>query len=119
MRGCETYLVYHINKGLRIVPNEGTDCVTCIVAREDGLDQGGDLMQSECTCCQTFTGWELKLKKKNQGQSAFHARRQMLDSRRTALRYRGRGSVNGLQVPAPHPTIRLRFRQPLPGQRER
>ena len=67
MCGCGTCLVYHIDKRLCIFPNEGTDCITRIVARENGLDQGGELMRSEPAPDQTFTGWELRLGKKNQG----------------------------------------------------
>jgi hypothetical protein len=72
-----TCLVYHIDKRLRVFPNKAADCVTRIGTRENGLDQGGDLMLGERACDQTSTGWELELRKKeNQGQSAFHARRQ-------------------------------------------
>jgi hypothetical protein len=67
MSGCGTCLVYHINKRLRVVPNERTDGVTRIVTRENCLDQGGELMRSEPAPDQTFTGWELRLRKKNQG----------------------------------------------------
>jgi hypothetical protein len=76
MTGCGTYLIYHIDKYLCVFSHEGTDCVTRIVARENGLDQGGEFMQGERVSDQTSTGWELKLrKKKDQGQLAFHARR--------------------------------------------
>jgi hypothetical protein len=74
--GCGTCLVYHIDKRLRAFPNEGTDGVTHIVARENGFDQGGEFVRSECACDQTLPGWGSKLgKKANQGQSVFHARR--------------------------------------------
>ena len=68
MSRCGTCLVYHIDKHLRVFPDEGTYCVTRIVARENGLGQGGELMLSEFTSDQTPTGWESKLRKKeNQG----------------------------------------------------
>jgi hypothetical protein len=57
MRGCGTCLVYHINKGLCVFPDERTDCVTRIVTRENGLDQRGELMRSESACDQTSAGW--------------------------------------------------------------
>jgi hypothetical protein len=77
MSRCRTCLVYHIDKRLRVFPNEAADCVTRIGTRENGLDQGGELMLGERACDQTSTGWELELRKEeNQGQSAFHARRQ-------------------------------------------
>ena len=56
MRGCRTCLVYHINKGLCVVPVEGTDCVTRTITRENGLDQRGELMRSERTSDQTSAG---------------------------------------------------------------
>ena len=58
-----TRLVYNINKGLCIVPNEATDRVTCIVVRKHRLDQGGELMGGKRASDQTFTGWALKLRK--------------------------------------------------------
>jgi hypothetical protein len=67
MSGCGTCLVYHINKRLCVFPDEATDCVTRIIARENGLDQGGELMRSERASDQTSTRWESKLKKKDQG----------------------------------------------------
>ena len=67
MSGCGACLIYHINKRLRVVPDERTDGVTCTVTRENCLDQGGELMRSEPAPDQTFTGWELRLGKKNQG----------------------------------------------------
>jgi hypothetical protein len=76
MRGCGTHLVYHIDKRLCVFLNEGMDCVTRIVARENGFDKGGQLILSECACDQTSTGCEAKVREKDQGQSAFHARRQ-------------------------------------------
>jgi hypothetical protein len=64
IRGCRMYLVYYIDKRLCVFSNEGTDYVTCIVARENGLNQGGELMQRECASDQASTGWWLKLRKK-------------------------------------------------------
>jgi hypothetical protein len=68
MRGCGTCLVYHIDKRLRVFLNEGIDCIIRIVARKNGLNKGGQLIRSECACDQTSTGWELRLRRKqNQG----------------------------------------------------
>ena len=64
VRGCGTCLVYHIDKRLCVFSNEGKDCITYIVTRKNGLDQGGELMQRKCASDQAFTGWELKLRKK-------------------------------------------------------
>ena len=48
VRKCGTCLVYHIDKGLCVVPEEVTDRVTPIPAQEYCLDQGGEFVQSEC-----------------------------------------------------------------------
>jgi hypothetical protein len=44
MSECRTHLVYHIDKGLRVIPEEATDRITRILTRENGLDQGGELI---------------------------------------------------------------------------
>jgi hypothetical protein len=69
MNGYRTCLVYHIDKGLCIVPNEGTDGGTRIVARENGLDQGGEFMQSECAFDQTPTGCNVKVEKEEESEA--------------------------------------------------
>jgi hypothetical protein len=38
MKGVEAHLVYHINKGLSVVPTEVTDHLNLILALEDRLD---------------------------------------------------------------------------------
>jgi len=61
--GDKTCLIYHINKGLCVVPEEATDRVTLILAREDHFDQRGDFMQSECGPDQTSAGWNSEVEK--------------------------------------------------------
>ena len=51
-----TYLIYHIDKGLRVVPKEATNRVAIIFTREDRLNQGRELMRVECASDQTCTG---------------------------------------------------------------
>ena len=52
MRKCGTCLIYHIDEGLCLVPEEAADRVTFVLGR---LDQGGEFMRSECTSDQTST----------------------------------------------------------------
>ena len=47
MRKCGTCLIYHIDEGLCLVPEEAADRVTFVLAREGCLDQGGEFMWSE------------------------------------------------------------------------
>jgi hypothetical protein len=56
MSECRTYLVYHIDKGLCVVP-EAMDRVTSILTRDDRLDQGGEFIQGERASDQTSTDW--------------------------------------------------------------
>jgi len=58
-----TCLVYHVDKGLCVVPKEGTDRVTLVLTREDRLDQGGEFVQGKCASDQTSTGWSIKVGK--------------------------------------------------------
>ena len=51
-----TCLVYHIDEGLCVVFEEGTDCFARIVTRENSLDQGGEFMWGERASDQTLTG---------------------------------------------------------------
>ena len=67
-----TCLVYHIDKYLCVFPNEAMDCVTHIVAQENGLDQGGELMQSERASDQTSTGWRVGVEKEEGSGSNQH-----------------------------------------------
>jgi len=60
MRGRRTYLIYHINKGLRIV---STDYVALTLAREDRFDQGGEFVCGECASSQKPTGWNFEVEK--------------------------------------------------------
>jgi hypothetical protein len=41
MNRCGTRLVYHIDEGLCVVPEEATDRVILILARDDRLNEGG------------------------------------------------------------------------------
>jgi hypothetical protein len=59
-----TCLVYNINKGLCIVPDEATDRVTRVVVRKNRLEQGGKLTGGKRASDQTSTGWALKLRKR-------------------------------------------------------
>ena len=52
-----TYLVHRIDKGLCVVPTEGSDRVTRILTREDRFDQGRELTGSESASDQTSAGW--------------------------------------------------------------
>ena len=70
------YLIYDIDKCLCVFPKEGADCVTRIVTRKNGLDEGGELMQSECASDQTSTGCELRLRRRIKGKLVFHMKRQ-------------------------------------------
>jgi len=58
-----TYLVHHIDEGLRVVPKEGMDCVTPILTREDRLDQGREFLHSESASDQTSAGWSVEVEK--------------------------------------------------------
>ena len=49
------YFVYHVDKGLGIVPLEEIDRVGPILVREDRLNQGGKFVRDECASDQTFT----------------------------------------------------------------
>ena len=56
---CTTYLIHHINNGLRVTPKEAVDRVTLILTREDYFDQGGEFIQSECASDQTPADWNI------------------------------------------------------------
>jgi len=56
-------LVYHIDEGLRVVSAEATDRATRILARENLLDEGGELMQSERAPDQTYASWNIEVRK--------------------------------------------------------
>ena len=43
MSECRTCLVYHIGKGLSVIPTEAMDNVTLILTREDSLDKEGEV----------------------------------------------------------------------------
>jgi len=76
MTACKTCLVYHIDKGLCVVPKEAADRITRILTREDRLDQEGELMRSELASGQTSTGWSVEVGKQERigGQSVFRTR---------------------------------------------
>ena len=56
MNGCGTRLVYHIDEGLCVVPEEAMDHVILILAGDDRLGKGGEFIQSERASDQTLTG---------------------------------------------------------------
>ena len=84
--GRGTYLVQHINEGLCVVPTEGSDGVTRILAREDRFDQGGEFVWSVGASDQTSAGWSVK-------QSVFRIRSAATGLRRTTLGCGGCGGV--------------------------
>ena len=43
-RGYKTCLIYHIDEGLCVVPEEATDCVALILTREDHFDKRGEFV---------------------------------------------------------------------------
>jgi len=57
------HLIYHINKGLQIIPKEATDHVTLILTQEDHFNQGGEFMQSKCTSGRVPAGWNIGIEK--------------------------------------------------------
>ena len=57
-------LVDHIDKGLCIIPKEGTDRVTLVLTREDRLDKGGEFVQSKCASDQASTSWNVDVEEK-------------------------------------------------------
>ena len=63
---CGTYLVYHIDEGLCVSLKKATDCVACIVTRENGPNQGGEFMRSERTSDQTPAGWSVDVEKEEE-----------------------------------------------------
>ena len=60
--GSVQCFIYHIDKGLCVVPKEVVDRVTLVFTREDRLDQGGKFMRSERASDQTSTGWSVEVK---------------------------------------------------------
>jgi hypothetical protein len=99
VRGCGTCLVYHIDKRLRVVPNEGTDSITRIVTRENGLDEGGEFVWSKRASYQTFTGWESKLRKEK-NQEAISVQRKTMKAGQNAYRSRIQRSWGCQRVPS-------------------
>ena len=53
---CGTYLVYHIDEDLRVVPREAPDSVTLIFAQKYRLDQGGKFARGKFAPDQTTAG---------------------------------------------------------------
>jgi len=73
--GCGTYLVYHVDKGLGVVPKEATDCIARILTQEELLDQGREFMRSKRASDQTLTGWSVEVeKRKRPGASVLRTR---------------------------------------------
>ena len=63
MSECRTCLVYHIDKGLDLVPTEAANNVRSILTREGSLDQERKLMWIERASDQEFKGWRVEVKK--------------------------------------------------------
>ena len=47
MSEYRVHLVYHVDKGLRVVPTEAADRLTLALTREDRLNQGGEFVRRE------------------------------------------------------------------------
>lgn len=56
-----TCLVHHIDKDLRIIPMEGADPITLILAREHCIHQEGKFTQGKCTPDQSVTGYRVEV----------------------------------------------------------
>ena len=59
--GYGTDFINHVDKGLRVIPQEATDRVALILTGEDDFDQGGEFMQSERASDQTPAGWNTEV----------------------------------------------------------
>ena len=53
-----TYLVYHVDKGLAVIPREVSNHLNLNVVREDRCDQRDALICGESTAGQPFPGWK-------------------------------------------------------------
>jgi hypothetical protein len=47
MKGCGAHLVYHVDKGLSVVPTEVTDHLDLILVREDCPNERDDFVRGE------------------------------------------------------------------------
>jgi len=67
-RECPTCLVYHVDKGLGVVPaTQTTDNFTLIPTREDNVDQKRELVLTERASDQEPKGWSIKVEKCESG----------------------------------------------------
>ena len=60
MDKCGTYLVHRVNEDLDVIPRKATDHVIDILAREDCLNQGGELIWDKLASDQTPYGWSVE-----------------------------------------------------------
>ena len=63
MNEYRTHLVYHIDKGLGVVPTEATDNIMPILTREDSLNQEGELIRIERASNQKPQGCRVEVEK--------------------------------------------------------
>ena len=63
MNKCRTRLIYHINKGLGVVPTEAADNIIPILTREDSLDQEGEFIRVEHVSNQKLQGYRVEVEK--------------------------------------------------------
>ena len=64
VRDRSTYLIYHVDKDLSGIPTEGTDLIAFVLAREDCLNQGGELPRDERAPDQAFASWSIEVKRR-------------------------------------------------------
>ena len=55
----EVHLIYHINKCLRIIPEEISDNRDLVTVREDGCYERGALVRGEGVADQLFPSWNV------------------------------------------------------------
>ena len=60
-KGDRTYLVYHVDKRLGVVLVKTANHLDAVLARKDGLDQGGAVGHGERAFDQTPNGWGVKI----------------------------------------------------------
>ena len=53
------YLIQNVDKGLGVIPTEGTDHTAPVLARKDCLNQGGKLAGDKRASDQAFTSWRV------------------------------------------------------------
>ena len=66
-----TYLVYHVNKGLCLVPGEAANRVNSIIVREGHLEEGEELIWEKLAPDQASKGWSFG--SENESESFQHS----------------------------------------------